>query len=280
MSSNGRTRRRTSAKKTKQLSEINSEIPTLHVEEPEDDATKIALLESELSSAKAKIASLSKESKLTKDSLANYKKLVGNYELENAELERKIEELEKTKLTETKLQDDKLLDVVKAPDVKPAEEAKLEAAPREVRVVSSTPEKSERPVSASVPPELSDLPPALAAAVLQYRRTHEKEEYTVRSLKGNLRTIWFYRILLLGAGEAIAILLLTYSFIFIATFLQFGNTTSYFPWTWSAFYTRAGIVWNAFYLGIGISVATLAACMVAQLYIFQYKIRPLAVKPL
>ncbi len=83
-----------------------------------------------------------------------------------------------------------------------------------------------------------------------------------------LTNIWFLRSLCLISGIIISGLLLTYSFIFINTYLTFGNTTSYFPWSWGLSYTAAGIVAEEFVTGVGISLATISACGFALWFVF------------
>lgn len=62
--------------------------------------------------------------------------------------------------------------------------------------------------------------------------------------------LWFLRALGLITGVIISSLMLTYSFIFLNTFLALGNTTSYFPWAWGILYTSQSSVLGIFYGGI------------------------------
>jgi hypothetical protein len=118
---------------------------------------------------------------------------------------------------------------------------------------------------------LSSLPPQLAYAVQQYRALNE-DEFRLMNIKANLKNIWFLRILFLGAVEVMAILLFTYSFIFLGTFLHFANTTSYFPWAWKINYARSDPVWNEFTVAIVISLFALVASMAIQFFIFEKKL--------
>jgi hypothetical protein len=88
-----------------------------------------------------------------------------------------------------------------------------------------------------------------------------------------LTNIWFLRSLCMISGIIISGPLLAYSFIFINTYLTFGNTTSYFPWSWKLSYTTAGIVAEEFVTGVGISLATISACGFALWFVLIPRVR-------
>jgi hypothetical protein len=217
-------------------------------------------LEEELSAANLRIAKLESDIEQSPklEELKNYKKLVEKYQEENSELEQTIQELERKKEL-------------------PSSPVAIESIPENKVVKSFVLQQEDEKVSSPVqqastvqnPPEAVSLPPALQAVAEQFRAQMDNED----SQSMNLHNIWFLRVLLLGAGEIVAILLLTYSFIFISTFMQYANTTSYYPWNWQTVVTQSDVVWNQFYLGIGISIVALAGCMGAQFFIFEKKLK-------
>ncbi len=84
-----------------------------------------------------------------------------------------------------------------------------------------------------------------------------------------LRNIWFIRMCTLLSGMGVAILLLAYSFLFIYTFYVYGNTTSYFPWSWTTFITSADTVQSLFFAGLALS--TISYCVLVT-FLFTYAI--------
>jgi hypothetical protein len=59
----------------------------------------------------------------------------------------------------------------------------------------------------------------------------------------------------------VGVLLLVYSFLFLSTFYAYGDTTSYFPWSWMALYTGTDSVLTLFYVGVAISSALIAVAI-------------------
>ena len=82
-----------------------------------------------------------------------------------------------------------------------------------------------------------------------------------KKLASILKNIWFERLLILGSGLIVSFLLLAYAFIFQATFLSNGNTTSYFPWAWGAYITDSAAVYSMFYSAEAISVLAIIGCV-------------------
>jgi cellulose synthase/poly-beta-1,6-N-acetylglucosamine synthase-like glycosyltransferase len=87
-----------------------------------------------------------------------------------------------------------------------------------------------------------------------------------------LTSIWFFRALALVPVIILAGFLLAYDFIFVNTFLVYGNTTSYFPWAWGVAYTDGGPVQSLFNGALVLSISIIASCIVAM-YAFALKIR-------
>jgi hypothetical protein len=227
-------------------------------------------LQKELTAAKSKIRKLHnhlKESEDAKLELDNYKKLAQKYSEENSGLESRIAELEKSKpapqLNEPTPDAPINLDLVSSGASEIQETAVLKTASEAQPDTKSSPPIQTNNV------ELSELPPVLQAAVRKYLELNEENNFSIV----DFRNIWFLRFLLLGAGEIVSILLFTYSFIFLGTFLQYSYTNSYFPWTWGSHFTETSVVWNQFTLGIGISIVALASSMAAQFFIFERKLK-------
>lgn len=96
------------------------------------------------------------------------------------------------------------------------------------------------------------------------KKEHVIEEIPV-SLLAVATSVWFVRSLALIAGIIIGSLLLAYDFIFVNTYLIFGNTTSYFPWAWGALYTQFAIVQTMFLVTEAISLVAVAGCALSLL---------------
>jgi hypothetical protein len=64
-------------------------------------------------------------------------------------------------------------------------------------------------------------------------------------------------------GALVAALLLAYDFIFLETFLNYGNTTSFFPWAWQVGYSNFDAMEQSFLLAFVIALAVLVACMIS-----------------
>jgi TolA-binding protein len=94
------------------------------------------------------------------------------------------------------------------------------------------------------------------------------------------KNVWFLRSLILISGTIAGTLLLIYDFIFLATYNSYGNTTSYFPWAWNAFYFDYGKVEGLFYIALAISLATIVACGVTLILILPKVRAALSAKPL
>ncbi len=91
-------------------------------------------------------------------------------------------------------------------------------------------------------------------------------EEVIQGWKSRLTNIWFLRSLTVATGLIISSLLLTYSFIFLNTYFTFGNTTSYFPWSWAISYSNLSSVQALFDGALGISLFGIATCAVSLWY--------------
>ncbi len=90
-----------------------------------------------------------------------------------------------------------------------------------------------------------------------------QRQYSISSVARNL---WFLRSLAMVATIVISSLLLIYSYLFAYTYNVFGNTTSYFPWAWEAFYVNYNSVMNLFFAGVGLSLAIIVSSLFALAY--------------
>jgi hypothetical protein len=70
------------------------------------------------------------------------------------------------------------------------------------------------------------------------------------------------------SGLITSFLLLVYAFIFYATFLNYSDTTSYFPWAWDVIYTDSATVSSMFYGAEAVSVIAIIGCLTLLLAYF------------
>jgi uncharacterized membrane protein len=85
------------------------------------------------------------------------------------------------------------------------------------------------------------------------------------------KNVSFQRTLLGAAMVIISFFLLAYSFIFVATFEQLNNTTSFFPWAWHSVYTTYPPVELLFYTGAAISEILFATGGILLCFYFPLK---------
>jgi hypothetical protein len=78
--------------------------------------------------------------------------------------------------------------------------------------------------------------------------------------KIDLKSVEFWRGVMLLSTMTAAVLLIAYSALFDYTFIQLGNTTSYFPWSWGANYTDPASVTSLFVLGLAVGTIAFLSC--------------------